>query len=131
MSALFRYADAGTVSNAEGRASGGAPERAGGLTVPKDCQARVAGTGTQRGAGCQTALMRADDLTVRQATAGDVALAASPFALYRQLYGRPYDESVAAGFLRARLEHGQSFVPLAELPDGPPVGFAQLYPPVT
>ena len=68
------------------------------------------------------------DLLVRQASAADAVLAAPLFALYRQFYGQPYDESIAADFLRARLEHGQSVVLLAEVPGSPPVGFTQLYP---
>jgi len=72
--------------------------------------------------------MRFDDTQVRRATVGDTALAAPLFALYRKFYGQTYDEALAATFLRARLEQGQSVVLLAERAAGPPIGFAQLYP---
>jgi ribosomal protein S18 acetylase RimI-like enzyme len=68
------------------------------------------------------------DLLVRQASPVDAVLAAPLFALYRQFYGQPYDESMAADFLRERLERGQSVVLLAEVPGSPPMGFTQLYP---
>jgi ribosomal protein S18 acetylase RimI-like enzyme len=66
-------------------------------------------------------------LRVRQAATADVADVAPLFALYREFYGRPYDEPAAAAFLAARLDRGESVVLLAEL-DGRPVGFTQLYP---
>ena len=65
---------------------------------------------------------------VRRATAVDVALVAPLFALYREFYGKPYDEPAAAAFLRDRLHRDESVVLLAEPAGGAPVGFVQLYP---
>lgn len=67
------------------------------------------------------------DLVVRRVAAAEADRVAPLFALYREFYGKPYDEAVAADFLRARLERGESVVLLAEQ-QGEPVGFTQLYP---
>jgi ribosomal protein S18 acetylase RimI-like enzyme len=71
--------------------------------------------------------MVSSHLQVRQATTDDVGAVAPLFALYREFYGKPYDEPAAAAFLRARLDQAQSVVLVAEA-DGRPVGFTQLYP---
>jgi ribosomal protein S18 acetylase RimI-like enzyme len=64
---------------------------------------------------------------VREAAPADVGAVAPLFALYREFYGKPYDEPAAAAFLQARLAQAQSVVLVAEV-DGRPVGFTQLYP---
>jgi ribosomal protein S18 acetylase RimI-like enzyme len=71
--------------------------------------------------------MPAPDLVVRRVTAAEAQRVAPLFALYREFYGKPYDEAVAADFLRARLERDESVVLLAEQQDEA-VGFTQLYP---
>lgn len=71
--------------------------------------------------------MTNSDVRVRQATATDVDVVAPLFALYREFYGKPYDEATAATFLQARLTARESVVLLAEL-NTRPVGFTQLYP---
>ncbi|MET1043501.1 MAG: GNAT family N-acetyltransferase [Microbacteriaceae bacterium] len=64
---------------------------------------------------------------VRRLVAGEAAVAAPLFALYREFYEQPYDEQVAERFLRDRLSREQSIVLIAEL-DSTAVGFTQLYP---
>ena len=66
-------------------------------------------------------------LTVRQAVLADLEALAPLFDGYRQFYGQPSDISAAHAFLRARFEHGESFVFVA-LDGDTPVGFTQLYP---
>ena len=66
-------------------------------------------------------------LTVRQAVLADLEALAPLFDGYRQYYGQPSDISAAHAFLRARFEHGESFVFIA-LDGDTPVGFTQLYP---
>ena len=66
-------------------------------------------------------------LTVRQAVLADLEALAPLFDGYRQFYGQPSDISAAHAFLRARFEHGESFVFIA-LDGDTPVGFTQLYP---
>lgn len=66
-------------------------------------------------------------LTVRQAVLADLEALVPLFDGYRQFYGQPSDLAAAHAFLRARFEHGDSFVFIAH--DGDmPVGFTQLYP---
>lgn len=67
------------------------------------------------------------DVSIRQAVLADLDAVAPMFDAYRQFYGRASDVSTAREFLRARFEHGQSVVLLAET-EGRPVGFTQLYP---
>jgi ribosomal protein S18 acetylase RimI-like enzyme len=71
--------------------------------------------------------MPAPDLVVRRVEAVEAERVAPLFALYREFYGKPYDEALAADFLRARLERDESVVLLAEQ-NGEAVGFIQLYP---
>jgi ribosomal protein S18 acetylase RimI-like enzyme len=71
--------------------------------------------------------MPAPDLVVRRVDAADAERVSPLFALYREFYGKPYDQALAADFLRARLERDESVVLLAESA-GEPVGFTQLYP---
>ena len=66
-------------------------------------------------------------LTIRQAVLADLEALAPLFDGYRQFYGQPSDISAAHAFLRARFEHGESFVFIA-LNGDTPVGFTQLYP---
>ena len=66
-------------------------------------------------------------LTIRQAVLADLEALAPLFDGYRQFYGQPSDISAAHAFLRARFEHGESFVFIA-LDGDTPVGFTQLYP---
>jgi GNAT superfamily N-acetyltransferase len=47
---------------------------------------------------------------------------------YRMFYGRPSDLALAAGFLRERIERGESSVLIALADDGAGLGFTQLYP---
>ncbi len=66
-------------------------------------------------------------LTVRQAVLADLDALVPLFDGYRQFYGQTSDEAAARAFLRARFEHGESFVFIAF--DGDTlVGFTQLYP---
>ena len=65
---------------------------------------------------------------MRRATLEDVLQVAPLFALYRQFYGKPYDEPAAAAFLHDRLVGEESVVLLAEPAGSHPVGFVQLYP---
>lgn len=67
------------------------------------------------------------DVSIRQAVLTDLDAVVPLFDGYRQFYGQASDVSAAREFLRARFEHGQSVVLLAEL-EGRPVGFTQLYP---
>ena len=67
------------------------------------------------------------DITVRQAILADLDQLAALFDHYRQFQGQATDLAAARDFLRARFDHGESIVFLAD--DGAqPVGFAQLYP---
>ena len=63
----------------------------------------------------------------RQAVWKDLDTVAILFDGYRQFYGQTSDLAAALGFLKARFEHGQSTIFLAES-DGQAVGFTQLYP---
>ena len=62
-------------------------------------------------------------LTIRQAVLADLEALAPLFDGYRQFYGQPSDISAAHAFLRARFEHGESFVFIA-LDGDTPVGWA-------
>jgi ribosomal protein S18 acetylase RimI-like enzyme len=64
---------------------------------------------------------------VRQAVWKDLGTVAILFDGYRQFYDQHSDLAAALGFLKARFEHGQSTIFLAES-DGQAVGFTQLYP---
>jgi ribosomal protein S18 acetylase RimI-like enzyme len=66
-------------------------------------------------------------ITIRQALLSDLDAVSILFDAYRQFYGQTSDEDAAKTFLRARFEHGQSVVLLAES-QGQAVGFTQLYP---
>ena len=66
-------------------------------------------------------------ITIRQAVLADLDAVAILFDGYRQFYGQASDETAAKTFLKARFEHGQSVVLLAES-QGQAVGFTQLYP---
>lgn len=66
-------------------------------------------------------------ITIRQAVLSDIDAVSILFDAYRQFYGQTSDEAAAKTFLRARFEHGQSVVLLAES-QGQAVGFTQLYP---
>jgi len=66
-------------------------------------------------------------VTVRQAVFTDLDALATLFDAYRRFQGRRADLAAARDFLRARFEHGESIVFIAEV-GGVPAGFAQLYP---
>ena len=66
-------------------------------------------------------------LSVRQAVLCDLDRLAPLFDRYRQFQGRASDLPAARAFLRARFDHGESIVFLADDANGA-VGFAQLYP---
>ena len=67
-------------------------------------------------------------LRVCRATAADVPRVVPLFTQYRQFYGAEADAAVAARFLKARVERGESVLLLA-LVDAPSevAGFAQIY----
>jgi ribosomal protein S18 acetylase RimI-like enzyme len=71
--------------------------------------------------------MHALEVLVRRVDAAEAERVAPLFALYREFYGKQYDEAVAADFLRTRLEREESVVLVAEQ-GGEEVGFTQLYP---
>ena len=64
---------------------------------------------------------------VRQAVLADLDAVANLFDHYRQFYGQPSDLTAARTFLKARFEHGESTIFLAES-EGQALGFTQLYP---
>lgn len=64
---------------------------------------------------------------IRQAVLADLDRVVILFDGYRQFYGQSSNLAAARDFLKARFEHGQSVVFLAES-QGQAVGFAQLYP---
>jgi len=66
-------------------------------------------------------------ITIRQAVLADLDAVVTLFDAYRQFYGQASDEAAAKTFLKARFEHRQSVVLLAES-QGQAVGFTQLYP---
>jgi GNAT superfamily N-acetyltransferase len=68
-----------------------------------------------------------NSITIRQAVLADLDVVAGLFDGYRQFYEQVSDLVAARNFLRARFEHGQSVVLLAES-QGQAVGFTQLYP---
>lgn len=67
------------------------------------------------------------DVVLRQAVFADLDRLAVLFDQYRQFQGRSADVSAARDFLRARFDHGESIVFIAEDGDEA-LGFAQLYP---
>ena len=68
-----------------------------------------------------------NSITTRQAVLADLDVVAGLFDAYRQFYDQVGDLVAARNFLRARFEHGQSVILLAES-QGQAVGFTQLYP---
>lgn len=66
-------------------------------------------------------------ITIRQAVLTDLDAAADLFDHYRQFYGQHSDLAAARAFLKARFEHGESTIFLAES-EGQALGFTQLYP---
>ena len=68
-----------------------------------------------------------NSITIRQAVLADLDGVAGLFDAYRQVYDQVGDLVAARNFLRARFEHGQSVILLAES-HGQAVGFTQLYP---
>ena len=64
---------------------------------------------------------------VRQAVLADLDAVADLFDHYRQFYGQASDLAAARAFLKARFEHGESTIFLAES-EGQALGFTQLYP---
>jgi len=68
-----------------------------------------------------------NSITIRQVVLADLDVVADLFDGYRQFYGQPSDLVAARTFLKARFEHGESTIFLAES-QGQAVGFTQLYP---
>jgi ribosomal protein S18 acetylase RimI-like enzyme len=66
-------------------------------------------------------------VTVRQAAFSDLEALADLFNQYRVFQGQPSDLPAATDFLRARFDHGESVVFLAQA-GAASIGFAQLYP---
>jgi GNAT superfamily N-acetyltransferase len=66
-------------------------------------------------------------ITVRQAVLSDLAELAKLFNEYREFQGEQSDLAAAQQFLKARFNHGESVIFVAE-DENLPVGFAQLYP---
>lgn len=66
-------------------------------------------------------------LSIRQAVLTDLESIAVLFDRYREFQGQPRDLPAARRFLRARFDHGESVVFLAER-GAEALGFAQLYP---
>ena len=66
-------------------------------------------------------------VSVRQALLSDLDHVAPLFDWYRQFQSQASDLPAARDFLRARFDHGESIVFIAE-DGGQAVGFAQLYP---
>lgn len=66
-------------------------------------------------------------ITIRQAVLTDLDAVADLFDHYRQFYGQASDLAAARAFLKARFEHGESTIFLAES-EGQALGFTQLYP---
>ena len=67
------------------------------------------------------------NVTIRQATLVDLDLVAPLFDAYRQFYRQVSDLNAARNFLRARFDHGESIVFIAQ-DSAEAVGFTQLYP---
>jgi ribosomal protein S18 acetylase RimI-like enzyme len=66
-------------------------------------------------------------ITVRQAVLADLEALAHLFDQYRQFQGQASDLVAGRDFLRARFNHGESVIFLAQA-GATAVGFAQLYP---
>ncbi|RPE75537.1 GNAT family N-acetyltransferase [Vulcaniibacterium tengchongense] len=66
-------------------------------------------------------------LTIRRAAPDDLDALVPLFDAYRAFYGQPSDPGRARGFLRERLQRGESVALLAER-GGAAIGFVQLYP---
>jgi ribosomal protein S18 acetylase RimI-like enzyme len=66
--------------------------------------------------------------SVKRATLDDLDALVPLFDGYRRFYGQPSDAGLARDFLAARLQRDESAVFLAELDNGNPAGFTQLYP---
>ncbi|CAL96325.1 GNAT family N-acetyltransferase [Azoarcus olearius] len=64
----------------------------------------------------------------RLATLADLDVVAPLFDAYRQFYQQDADPALAARFIRARLENGESVILLASTESQGIVGFCQLYP---
>ena len=67
------------------------------------------------------------DVSVRQAVFADLDALVPLFDRYRQFQGETSDPAAAREFLRARFDHGESVVFIAQS-DERALGFAQLYP---
>ena len=68
------------------------------------------------------------NIVVRQATIADLDQLTPLFDAYRQFYRKASDLNLARRFLLERIERNQSTIFLATSPDGPAVGFTQLFP---
>jgi hypothetical protein len=66
-------------------------------------------------------------MEIRPATRADIDALALLFDAYRQFYDQPSDVAGATAFLRARFDHQQSTIFVADT-YGTLIGFTQLYP---
>ncbi|MER0468478.1 GNAT family N-acetyltransferase [Bacillus cabrialesii subsp. cabrialesii] len=66
-------------------------------------------------------------MNIRQANTSDIASIVPLFNQYREFYKQASDPQGAEAFLKARLEHHESIILIAE-EDGEFIGFTQLYP---
>jgi ribosomal protein S18 acetylase RimI-like enzyme len=67
-------------------------------------------------------------VSVRRAGEEDIPAVAALFDAYRQFYEMPADLEAARAYVRARIEHAESVVFVAEDIAGALVGFCQIYP---
>ena len=67
-------------------------------------------------------------ITVRRATREDLDRIAELFDAYRQFYEQPADPDLAARYVRARFDNGESVLFVAGTPEQPVSAFCQLYP---
>ena len=67
-------------------------------------------------------------ITIHRATLDDLETLVPLFDGYRTFYSQAPDTDVSRAFLDARLRRSESVIFLAQLDDGSPAGFTQLYP---
>jgi len=67
-------------------------------------------------------------VSVRRAAVDDAEAVGELFDEYRQFYGQRPDRTLASGFVRERLQRGESIVLVAGSGDQPVSGFCQIYP---
>lgn len=67
-------------------------------------------------------------LFIRLASEADVPAVATLFDEYRVFHGQPSDPALARHFIRARILREESIILVAEVRDGPVLGFCQMLP---